>query len=123
MTHAPWDDRANPVRMALEQALELADKGLPCFPCKADKKPACHHGFKQATKDAGGLRALWRASPGIRIGVPTGEASGLFCLDVDTARHPEAGNGTSASCRSYCRHDCTRLKAADGIICLRIKLA
>lgn len=76
--------------MALEQALELADKGLPCFPCKADKKPACHHGFKQATKDAGGLRALWRASPGIRIGVPTGEASGLFCLDVDTARHPEA---------------------------------
>ena len=87
---APWEDRANPVRMALEQALELADQGLPCFPCNADKTPVCRHGFKVATKDADELRQLWRHSPGVRIGIPTGEASGLFCLDVDTARHPEA---------------------------------
>ena len=91
MTRAPWEDRINPVRMALEQALELIEQGLPCFPCKADKKPACEHSFKQATKDADALRALWRASPGVRIGVATGEASGLFCLDIDSARHPEAG--------------------------------
>ena len=91
MTRAPWEDRINPTRMALEQALELTEQGLPCFPCKADKKPACPHSFKQATKDADELRALWRASPGVRIGVATGEPSGLFCLDIDSAKKPEAG--------------------------------
>ena len=87
---APWEDRLNPARMALEQALGLIEQGLPCFPCKADKRPACPHSFKQATKDADELRALWRASPGVRIGVATGEVSGIFMLDVDTARHQEA---------------------------------
>jgi hypothetical protein len=90
MTRAPWEDRINPVRMALEQALELAAQGIPVFPCLANKKPACRHGFKQATSTPIEVEELWRASPGVRIGVPTGEASGLFCLDVDTARHPEA---------------------------------
>lgn len=87
---AAWEDRANPTRMALEQASELADNGIPVFPCYADKRPACAHGFKQATSTDVEVEELWRASPGVRIGVPTGEASGLFCLDVDTARHPEA---------------------------------
>jgi Bifunctional DNA primase/polymerase, N-terminal len=48
-------------------------------------------GFKRATADADRLRQLWRAYPGARIGVPMGEASGLFCLDIDCAKHPEAG--------------------------------
>src|SRR5690348_5328695 len=87
---APWEDRLNPARMALEQALELAAQGLPVFPCRADKRPACPHGFKQATKELFHVEQLWRAYPSVRIGVPTGEASGLFVLDVDTARHPEA---------------------------------
>lgn len=88
---ATWEDRENPVRMALEQALELAANGIPVFPCLANKCPACVHGFKQATTNADELRQLWRASPGVRIGVPTGEASDFFVLDIDFVKHPEAG--------------------------------
>jgi hypothetical protein len=78
--------------MAMEQAIELAVQGLPCFPCNAKKEPLCKQGFKRATKDAAELTQLWQGAwqPAVRIGVPTGEASGLFVLDVDTARHPEA---------------------------------
>ena len=92
MTRAPHEDRSNPVRMALEQALELTEQGLPCFPCNAKKEPLCKHGFKRATKDADELRQLWQGAwqPAVRIGVATGEASGLFCLDVDSGKKPEA---------------------------------
>jgi len=86
-----WEDRANPVRMALERALELASNGIPVFPCLANKRPACVHGFKQATSSSDKVQQLWHACPGVRIGVPTGEASGLFVLDIDLVKHPEAG--------------------------------
>lgn len=87
---AAWEDRNNPVRFALERALELAEQGIPCFPCLANKKPACVHGFKQATAVADDLRKLWGTSPGVLVGVPTGTPSGLFVVDIDSARHPEA---------------------------------
>jgi Bifunctional DNA primase/polymerase, N-terminal len=64
--------------------------GLPCFPCRADKSPATPHGFYDATADPAAQRALWRRYPGPLVGVPTGEASELAVLDVDTAKHPEA---------------------------------
>jgi len=61
--------------------------GLPVFPCRADKRPACPHGFQDAAPagDARAIRALWRCFPGPLIGVPTGRASGLFVLDIDPA--------------------------------------
>ena len=64
--------------------------GLPAFPCRRDKAPACPHGFRDATANPLGLRDLWRRHPGPLGGVPTGEASGLDVLDIDAPRHPEA---------------------------------
>jgi hypothetical protein len=84
---AAWQDRANPTRAALEEALRL---GMPAFPCLPNKKPATPNGFKDATADPGQLKQLWRQYPGHLVGVPTGEATGLFVVDVDSAKHPEA---------------------------------
>lgn len=77
---------------ALAHALKLAVGGIPCFPCLPNKRPACTHGFKDATSSPDELRALWQHSPGTLVGVPTGEPSGLFAVDVDSDRHPEAND-------------------------------
>jgi hypothetical protein len=53
------------------------------FPCRANKRPACPHGFKDATTDPVEVRPLWRRYPGPLIGVACGEASGISVLDVD----------------------------------------
>ncbi len=72
---------------ALGAALAL---GLPAFPCRTDKAPACPHGFHDATADPSALRELWRRHPAPLVGVPTGDASGVDALDIDAPRHPEA---------------------------------
>jgi hypothetical protein len=86
---AAWEDRANPTRAAMEEALRL---NHPAFPCRSDKRPATPNGFKAATSDPDGIRQLWRDYPGPLIGVPTGEASGLFVVDIDSGRHEEAND-------------------------------
>jgi hypothetical protein len=75
---------------AIAEALRLCPYQTPSFPCLADKRPACPHGFKDATADPGQLKELWRQFPGPLVGVPTGEASGIFVIDIDSARHDEA---------------------------------
>jgi Bifunctional DNA primase/polymerase, N-terminal len=65
------------------QALALINQGLPCFPCRADKRPVTARGFKDATCDRNVVHELWRRYPGPLIGVPTGEISGLAILDID----------------------------------------
>jgi hypothetical protein len=77
---------------ALGEALRLCPYNTPAFPCRADKRPACLNGFKNATAEPDELRELWRQFPGPLVGVPTGEASGIFVIDIDSARHDEAND-------------------------------
>jgi Bifunctional DNA primase/polymerase, N-terminal len=66
----------------LEVAADLAaNYGWPVFPCKADKRPATEHGFKDAST-ALGLIDTWFAHDAL-IGVPTGRATGLLVIDID----------------------------------------
>jgi len=89
---APWIERACLARAALVDALQLAENGLPVFPCLQSKAPACPGGFKAASCIRSDVERLWMQWPGPLIGVPTGEASGLFVVDVDTAKHQEAAD-------------------------------
>ena len=65
-------------------AQQYARDGIPVFPCKPDKTPYTGNGFKDATTDPVKVAAFWQAKPGALIGVPTGQASGLFVVDLDT---------------------------------------
>jgi hypothetical protein len=80
---ARWTESFANREYAIQHSLELIDSGLPCFPCRADKRPTTPRGYKDATCDRVVARELWRRHPGPLIGVPTGEISGLDVLDVD----------------------------------------
>ena len=57
------------------------EMGLPVFPCDENKRPMTAHGFRDATRDPDLIgRSFARAA---MIGIPTGEASGFFVLDLD----------------------------------------
>lgn len=53
------------------------------FPCRADKRPATPHGFRDASADPEAIAELWRRYPAPLIGIATGAPSGLAVLDVD----------------------------------------
>jgi Bifunctional DNA primase/polymerase, N-terminal len=84
----------------VDDALRLAVTGRrPVFPCKSaaygeelHKTPHTIHGFKDATTDEAVIKEWWRQWPDALVGVPTGEASGLFVIDVDSGRHDEAND-------------------------------
>ncbi|MBA3473825.1 MAG: bifunctional DNA primase/polymerase [Rubrobacter sp.] len=70
-------------------ALKIAGKRKPVFPCKADKAPyyeknVLEHGCLDATTDPRKITAWWTRWPEANIGIPTGKASGLFIVDMDT---------------------------------------
>ena len=48
------------------------------------KHPRTEHGFKDATLDEKKIREWWKQWPAANIGIPTGEASGLVVLDIDS---------------------------------------
>jgi Bifunctional DNA primase/polymerase, N-terminal len=73
----------------MQQALQLAEDGFAAFPCRTNKRPACPHGFYDASSDPSAIVALWREYPGHLVGVRTGAASDLAVLDID-AKHAEA---------------------------------
>lgn len=68
----------------LGAALELAAEGAPVFPCDpASKRPLVATGFKAATTDEMTITTWWRQRPQAMIGIPTGEPSAVFVLDID----------------------------------------
>lgn len=73
----------SPTADALAATLTL---GLPVFPCRASKKPAGPHGFRDAVIDADEIERLWDRHPGPLIGVPTWAATGFDVIDVDPPR-------------------------------------
>jgi hypothetical protein len=71
------------------EALELARRGVPVFPCRPiDKTPLCPHGFKNASCDPDIVHRWWTDRPDALIGVPTGVKFDV--LDVDNGRHADA---------------------------------
>ncbi|WP_315797655.1 bifunctional DNA primase/polymerase [Bradyrhizobium sp. SZCCHNRI3043] len=79
----------------VDDALALAARNIPVFPCASNKAPARSkddggNGFRDATCDPTEVRRLWRHWRGPLIGMPCGAVSGLFVVDVDAPRHPEA---------------------------------
>lgn len=67
----------------LSAALDYASKGLPVFPCDGEKHPRVKGGFKSATTDAAQIRQWWARWPDAMIGMPAGEATGVWVLDID----------------------------------------
>jgi hypothetical protein len=65
-------------------ALWLAEEmRLPVFACGHDKRPVTQHGFQDATRDAVEIERQFATPGAAMIGVPTGDTSGFFCLDLD----------------------------------------
>ena len=66
---------------ALHYAMTLR---IPVFPCNPDdKRPFTVHGFKDASREEAQVRAWWTRFPDAMIGIPTGEVSGVWVLDID----------------------------------------
>ncbi len=67
-----------------EWALKYATLPIPIFPCSPEtKRPLTEHGFKDAVDDTDQVAVWWRQTPSAMIGMPTGERTDMFVLDVD----------------------------------------
>jgi len=65
-------------------ARELAQLGVPVFPCvPGGKRPITTRGFHEATTDAAQVVSWWRQRPTANLALPTGAASGLVVVDID----------------------------------------
>ncbi len=65
-------------------ALACAKHKNPVFPCSPEKKsPLVNGGFHVASVEESKIRGWWQQYPNAMIGMPTGDATGIFVLDVD----------------------------------------
>ncbi len=72
------------MRSNLQYALGYAAKGWPVFPCRKDtKRPFMTGGFHKATTDEWTVTQWWTQWPEAMIGVPMGNASGIWAVDCD----------------------------------------
>jgi bifunctional DNA primase/polymerase-like protein len=74
----------------LDAALKLARRGVPVFPCRADKVPLVKlgPGFKDATANPDLIKEWWSKWPDALVSVRTGIKFAV--LDIDCAKHVEA---------------------------------
>lgn len=84
----------------LDIALDLADRGIPVFPCLAGTKaPAIPRdegrGFLDASIDPVEIRRMFAYPGAALIGVPTGAASGLDVVDLDPRHGSDAWTDVS----------------------------
>jgi Bifunctional DNA primase/polymerase, N-terminal len=77
------------MKTKLQHALYLAEREIPCFPCKEDKSPRTPHGHKDATCDEQQIRKWWGKWPDALVGTPTGLRFDVLDLDL---QHAEARN-------------------------------
>lgn len=70
--------------MMLNLALSLAATGTPVFPCRPEnKRPYTSNGFKAASVFPHVLSRWWSDWPDALVGMPTGERTGVWVLDMD----------------------------------------
>ncbi|MGB2819477.1 MAG: bifunctional DNA primase/polymerase, partial [Phycisphaerae bacterium] len=68
----------------IDAALEYARMGWQVFPCHpTGHQPLVERGFYAATCDEKTIRAWWARWPRAAIGLRTGEATGVFAVDID----------------------------------------
>ncbi|MBA8797907.1 hypothetical protein FHW77_001589 [Agrobacterium sp. RC10-4-1] len=92
----------------LELAQHYAAEGWPVFPCRShaeehvdqatgeiitlgEKTPLTPNGFKAATRFPRIIERWWSDWPDAAVGLPTGEKTGFFALDIDNK--PGGANG------------------------------
>ncbi|KAA3504382.1 ATPase [Rhizobium rhizogenes] len=92
----------------LDVALSYNDKAWPVFPCRSyaeenvdqatgeiialgEKTPLTPNGFKGATLNRPLIERMWTKYPDAAVGLPTGEKTGFFALDIDNK--PGGANG------------------------------
>lgn len=92
----------------LELAQHYVGQGWPVFPCRShaeenvdqatgeiitlgEKTPLTPNGFKGATRFPRIIERWWSDWPDAAVGLPTGEKTGLFALDIDNK--PGGANG------------------------------
>jgi hypothetical protein len=69
--------------MSIAAAASFLAQQWPVFACAADKRPITAHGLHDATTDPTAVREMFARPGATMIGVPTGQASGFFVVDLD----------------------------------------
>lgn len=72
----------------LDAALAL---GAPVFPCNAEKHPITPRGFKDASADPDAIARMFDTASAALIGMPTGDVTGIFAVDVDMGQGKRGG--------------------------------
>lgn len=83
-------------------ALEYAKDGIPVFPVVPNgKKPLSDNGFKDATTDPSVINGWWTQYPDANIGIPTGEITSWFVVDVDNKNGVSGNDSLNALIEKY----------------------
>lgn len=92
----------------IDAAVAFAESGIPVFPIVPKSKvPLTGNGFYAAVTDTDQIGAWWITYPQANVGIPTGERSGFWVLDVDGAAgrqslaHLEKQNGPLPQTRVF----------------------